>query len=140
MRAVTSTRITYHVKAPRERVYRALLDADAVQSCGWQLVHIALCKVMYHEWAFGAAQLRFPDLEVPHSVAQARETLEAGQQELRAVLVSLADDDLDRQVLTNWGARWPAWRIFWTMINHNALHGGAIGQLRDDYYWARARS
>jgi hypothetical protein len=46
---------------------------------------------------------------------------------------SLDDDELDRRVLTNWGDRWPAWRIFWTMIHHDLWHGGEIGVLRDLY-------
>jgi len=32
---------------------------------------------------------------------------------------------------------WPAWRIFTTMIDHDAFHGGTIGYLRDLYYWSR---
>jgi hypothetical protein len=35
--------------------------------------------------------------------------------------------------MTNWGEEWPAWRIFWTMIHHDAHHGGEIGALRDLY-------
>jgi hypothetical protein len=34
---------------------------------------------------------------------------------------------------TNWGERWPAWRILWTMIDHDAHHGAEIGCLRDLY-------
>jgi hypothetical protein len=30
---------------------------------------------------------------------------------------------------------WPAWRIFTTMTDHDALHTGAIGNLRDLYCW-----
>jgi len=36
-------------------------------------------------------------------------------------------------VLTNWGEKWPAWRIFWAMIEHDLHHGGEIGALRDLY-------
>lgn len=101
----------------------------------WQLVHVALCKVMYHEWAFGAARLTWPELETPHSVHGVMAVLDAGHRQLRAHLARLADGELEQDVLTNWGERWPAWRIFWTMIEHDAVHGGAIGQLRDDYFW-----
>jgi hypothetical protein len=31
------------------------------------------------------------------------------------------------------GERWPAWRVLWTMIDHDAHHGGEIGCLRDLY-------
>jgi hypothetical protein len=85
--------------------------------------------------------LRFPDLEVPHSVSDALGVLEAGHHQLRADLAVQTETDLDSLVLTNWHERWPAWRIFWTMLNHDALHTGTIGQLRDDYLWRQpARS
>jgi hypothetical protein len=31
------------------------------------------------------------------------------------------------------GERWPAWRVLWAMIDHDAHHGGGIGCLRDLY-------
>ena len=110
-----------------------------ITTIAWQLVHLALCKVMYHEWAFGAARLTFPEIEVPHTIPQTLELLEVGQRQLRAHLTRLSDAELDQEVLTNWREHWPAWRIFWTMANHDALHTGAIGQLRDDYCWRHQR-
>jgi uncharacterized damage-inducible protein DinB len=52
---------------------------------------------------------------------------------LRRRLEGLGDDELDGPRWTNWGERWPAWRILWTMIDHDAHHGGEIGCLRDLY-------
>jgi hypothetical protein len=63
-------------------------DPAPFTTIGWRLVHLADCKVMYHEWGFG---------------------------------------------WTNWGERPPAWRILWTMIDHDAHHGAEIGCLRDLY-------
>ena len=110
-------------------------DPAPVTTIGWQVVHVALTKVMYHEWAFGPARLTFPELDVPHTAAGAVARLEEGQALLRADLDGLADADLDRPRLTNWGERWPAWRILWVMIDHDALHAGMIGALRDLYRW-----
>ncbi len=45
---------------------------------------------------------------------------------------------LDQPRKTNWGEMWPAWRIFTTMIDHDALHTGTIGCLRDLYVWRSA--
>jgi hypothetical protein len=44
-----------------------------------------------------------------------------------------SDDELDELRLTNWGEKWATWKIFWTMIRHDAHHGGEIGALRDLY-------
>jgi hypothetical protein len=106
---------------------------------GWRLVHIALCKVIYHEWAFGPARLRFDTIENPSDVATSMTMLHEGQQLLGEDLAALTNHDLMRPVRTNWGERWPAWRIFWTMAQHDAHHGAEIGVLRD-LYRARAGS
>jgi hypothetical protein len=59
--------------------------------------------------------------------------LDHGHASLTEDLAGLDDADLERLVMTNWGEEWPAWRIFWTMIHHDAHHGGEIGALRDLY-------
>ena len=59
--------------------------------------------------------------------------LDAGHALLTEDLAEMDDVSLDREVPTNWGEGWPAWRIFWTMIHHDAHHGGEIGALRDLY-------
>ena len=100
---------------------------------GWRLVHVAECKVMYHEYAFGAATLTFPDIDSAHTAVAAIAQLEAGQAMLLRDLAALDDAGLDREVLTNWGEKWPARKIFWTMVNHDLHHGGEIGALRDLY-------
>ena len=80
----------------------------------WRVVHIAACKIMYHEYAFGAGRLTWDELEIPHSAASAVARLEKGHP-------------------TNWGELWPSWRIFWTMVAHDLQHGAEIGCLRDLY-------
>ena len=99
----------------------------------WRINHIASCKVMYHEYAFGPRKLTFPDLAIPTTPAQALGMLEQGQHLLLQDLSTLQDADLEQPALTNWGEEWPTWRIFWTMIHHDLWHGGEIGALRDLY-------
>ena len=99
----------------------------------WRLVHVATCKVMYHEYAFGPGVLTWDDLEVPHTVAGAVAMLEHGQELLAADLRSVGEAELDELRATNWGDRWPAWEIFWTMAAHDLHHGAEIGALRDLY-------
>jgi DinB superfamily len=98
---------------------------------GWRLVHVAMCKVMYHEWAFGPRALTWDTIETPADVAVTIATLEDGHARLAGDLASLDDDDLERRVLTNWGEEWPAWRIFTTMTDHDRHHGAEIALLRD---------
>ena len=108
-------------------------DPAPMTTIGWRLVHVAECKVMYHEYAFGAAKLTFPEIDSAHTSAAAIAELEAGHAMLVSDLAELDDAHLDREVLTNWGERWPARRIFWTLISHDLHHGGEIGALRDLY-------
>jgi len=100
---------------------------------GWRLVHLAECKLMYHEWGFGERKLTWPDLVAPSTTADATTALQEGQRLLRADLEGLDDHELDAPRWTNWGEQWPAWRILWTMIDHDAHHGAEIGCLRDLY-------
>ena len=119
---------TYHYAIPDP-------DPAPATTIGWQIVHLATCKLMYHEWAFGAARLTFPEIEIPNTAMGAIAMLEEGQRLLDRDLEQRGDQDLDQAVKTNWGDEWPAWRIFTEMADHDALHSGAIGALRDLYYW-----
>ncbi len=104
----------------------------------WRVIHVAACKLMYYEYAFGPGKLTWDELELPHTAADAIAWLEECHARLRMALEGLSDDDLNEPRLTNWGEHWPTWRIFWTMASHDLHHGGEIGCLRD-LYRARMR-
>ena len=108
-------------------------DPSPFTTIAWRISHIATCKIMYHEYAFGPRKLTWPELRIPRSVLGSMAMLEEGQALLVADLHGLRDADLQEPCLTNWGETWPAWRIFWTMIDHDLWHGGEIGVLRDLY-------
>lgn len=108
-------------------------DPPPFTTIAWRLLHIATCKVMYYEYAFGPGRLTWDELEIPHTVADTLAMLEDGHARLRRALDELADDDLEELRLTNWGEQWPTWRFFWTMIGHDLHHGAEIGCLRDFY-------
>jgi hypothetical protein len=108
-------------------------DPPPFTTIGWRLVHVATCKIMYHEYAFGPGKLTWDELEIPHTAAGAIAGLEAGQAQLQTALAGLADADLTEMRPTNWGELWPTWRIFWTMAGHDLHHGAEIGCLRDLY-------
>jgi len=122
---------TYHYAIPDP-------DPAPLTTIGWQVVHVALCKVMYHEWAYGSARMTWPELDVPHTASSTLTRLEDGQAMLRKDLQDTPDNELDDPRKTNWGEVWPAWRIFTAMTDHDAFHGGTIGYLRDLYRWRRS--
>jgi len=122
---------TYHYAVPEP-------NPAPLTTIGWQLVHLGTTKVMYHEWAYGDARLTFPQIEIPSSASGALLLLEKGQSLLADDLRGTPEANLDEPRRTNWGDMWPAWRIFTTMADHDALHGGAIGYLRDLYHWKHA--
>jgi hypothetical protein len=108
-------------------------DPPPFTTIAWRLDHLAACKIMYHEYAFGPGELTWDELTLPGTAAEAVAWLEEGHGRLRAALDGLSDADLDEMRLTNWGEPWPTWRIFWAMIHHDAHHGAEIGCLRDLY-------
>ena len=113
-------------------VWRPLSYATSpFTTIGWRVAHVATCKVMYHEWAFGPRELTWLTIETPHDVEGGLEMLREGHEALREDLAALDDAGLETEVLTNWGEPWPAWKIFWTMIHHDLQHGGEVGALRD---------
>ena len=97
----------------------------------WRIVHVSLCKLMHHEYAFGSAKLTWDELAVPHTAVDAVASLEENHARLRAAFDGLSDGDLQETRLTNWGECWPIWRIFWTMAAHDLCHGSEIAGLRD---------
>src|SRR5260221_3467254 len=104
-----------------------------LNTIGWRLIHIASCKIMYHEYAFGAGKLTFPELVIPHTPVDAVRWLQQGHDLLKAALAQFNDTTLEQSALTNWGEWLPTWRIFWILISHDIQHGAEIGCLRDLY-------
>ena len=109
-------------------------------------IHVGACKVMYADYAFGSASLRFATPEV--------EPWQPGEAEMAAVLPWLErvhgdlvrhvealtdDDELDAERLTNWGERRPTRWIVAAMITHDGYHAGEVNHLRsllgDDDRW-----
>ena len=108
-------------------------DPAPLTTIGWRLVHVATCKIMYHEHAFGPRRLTWDNLEYPHTAADAITLFEEGHKRLKYTLMQLSETDMGKMVFTNWGEEWPIYKIFWTMASHDLHHGGEIGCLRDFY-------
>ena len=108
-------------------------DPPPLTTIGWRLVHVAECKLMYREYAFGPGKLTWDRIDSAHTAKDAIASLEEWHRALAADVYALDDSELDELRPTNWGERWPLWRIVWTMVHHDLHHGGEIGVLRDLY-------
>ena len=119
-----------------DEAWRAL-PAGAARSIESIVLHVGACKVMYDDYAFGTASLRFATPEVePFADGSGDRTmvtawLVAAHDGLVGHVAALTDDiELDRPRLTNWGDLRPTRWIVGAMITHDAYHAGEINHLR----------
>jgi uncharacterized damage-inducible protein DinB len=115
----------------------AALPEGAARSIESIALHVGACKIMYDDYAFGGASLRFATIEVePWGVGPAPRDavigwLEAAHARLVEHVAALSDDaELDRPRPTNWGELRPTRWIIAAMITHDAYHAGEINHLR----------
>ena len=97
--------------------------------------HVGGCKFMYHNHAFGDAQLTWDDPFVEGSAACA--TLESaipwlreGHTRLRDSLAALDDADLLRPRKANWGKLYETRWLLTVTIQHDLYHSGEINHIR----------
>lgn len=108
----------------------------AVRTIADIAAHVGACLVMYDDYAFGTASLRFGTAEVePYaehgSPDEVRVWLEAVHAQFVEHVHALADDaELDRPRPTNWGEERPTRWLVAAMITHHAYHAGEINHLR----------
>ncbi|MEO8288442.1 MAG: DinB family protein [Chloroflexota bacterium] len=97
--------------------------------------HVGSCKLMYHNHAFGDAQLTWNDPAVEgaaltETIPSAISWLRGAHERLRESIAALDDDELFRPRMTNWGelkeTRW----IVTTVIQHDLYHAGEINHIR----------
>ncbi len=100
--------------------------------------HLAWCKWMYEDYAFGPGTLKgdrppmMPEAGAPpRSRSELLEWLDAGHRRWLASVQALSDDgELDRPRLANWGALLPTRTLIEIMIGHDLYHAGEINHLR----------
>jgi uncharacterized damage-inducible protein DinB len=100
------------------------------------VLHVGSCKIMYDEYAFGGARLRWddPDLlpwqkdEAPRADAIA--WLTEAHENLVAHVDVLNDDDLSRPRLANWGEQRETRWLISTLLEHDTYHAGEINHIR----------
>jgi uncharacterized damage-inducible protein DinB len=119
-----------------EAEWRAL-PPGATRTIESMVRHVAACKVMYADYAFGpgAAQWGTPEVEGPWEpgaapMAEVLEWLRGTHRSFRAHVAALTDADLDVDRPTNWGEMRPTRWIVAAMIGHDFYHAGEINHLR----------
>ena len=119
----------------------AWVPAGGVRSAAAIVGHLASCKVMYENHAFGDGSLtwddpRFgtaqsPGHEGAFSPVELVEWLRDSQLQLVRSIDALGDDsELDAERGVNWGGTRPTRWIIHVLIHHDSFHAGEINHLR----------
>lgn len=98
--------------------------------------HVAECKVMYVDHAFGAGRLTWTSSEVARWPAGAG-PLEAvmawlrdSQDTLIRHVTALTDDELDKPRMANWGSEHETRWLLSMLLQHDLYHAGEINHIR----------
>lgn len=125
-----------NLSAVREEDWRAV-PADGSRSIYDIVLHVAECKWMYDNYAFGDGTLRWDAPPVATTDGQSRSAaalvawMTAGNEQLMASLRALDEDsELDRERPLNWGGTRATRGIIYTMIEHDLYHSGEVNHLR----------
>jgi hypothetical protein len=97
--------------------------------------HLASCKMMYENHAFGDAALTWDNPIVQgsdrlSSIASAIEWLKEAHERLRRSISGLDDSELLSARKTNWGALEETRWIIGVTIEHDLYHAGEINHIR----------
>jgi uncharacterized damage-inducible protein DinB len=99
--------------------------------------HVAGCKIMYADYAFGPGTRQWgtPEVEGPWPeggapMADVLGWLRETHRSFRAAVELLTDADLDEPRMTNWGEQRPTRWIVAAIIGHDFYHAGEINHLR----------
>ena len=99
--------------------------------------HVAGCKIMYADYAFGPGGLQWGTPEVEGGwetgaapMADSIEWLRESHRAFRAHVERLEDGELAKARMTNWGELRPTRWIVAAIIGHDFYHAGEINHLR----------
>ena len=119
-----------------EAEWRAL-PPGATRTIESMVLHVAGCKIMYADYAFGPGTRQWGTPEVESAwepdaapMAEAIEWLRDAHRSFREHVEGLTDDELDRPRMTNWGEMRPTRWITAAIIGHDFYHAGEINHLR----------
>lgn len=96
--------------------------------------HLAACKVMYASAAFCGGEATWNDCfsqieTLGPSLDAAIAYLDESHAYWLGSWADLPDSELVVPRQTNWGDRWPTWKLIHTITQHDAYHAGQINAL-----------
>ncbi len=113
------------------------LPAGGTRTIESMVLHVAACKIMYADYAFGPGTKQWgtPDVEGPWQpgsapMRDAMEWLREAHRSFMTHVETLRDADLDEPRMTNWGELRPTRWIIAAIIGHDFYHAGEINHLR----------
>ncbi len=113
------------------------LPPGATRTIEAMTLHVAACKIMYDDYAFGPGTKQWGTPEVEGAwepgtapMAEAIGWLRETHRSFTEHVAELTDDDLDRPRLTNWGEEKPTRWIIAAIVGHDFYHAGEINHLR----------
>jgi uncharacterized damage-inducible protein DinB len=113
------------------------LPPGATRTIEAMVRHVAACKVMYADYAFGAGTKQWgtPEVDGPWEpdtapMSNVLDWLRGTHRSFRKHVEDLTDDDLDRERMTNWGEPRPTRWIIAAIVGHDFYHAGEINHLR----------
>jgi hypothetical protein len=104
-----------------------------VTTIGWRLVHLAADNWIYWEYAFGAGQRTFPDLDVPSTAHDALQDWHGSREPITQWLATATDADFAEPRPSHLGADRTAAEVLRILIDEQTHHGAEIALLRDLY-------
>lgn len=114
-----------------------VLPPGATRTIESMVRHVAGCKIMYADYAFGPSTKQWGTPEVEGAweegkapMADALDWLHEAHRSFKAHVETLTDDELDRPRMTNWGEMRPTRWIIAAIIGHDFYHAGEINHLR----------
>jgi uncharacterized damage-inducible protein DinB len=124
-----------------EAEWRPFPEALPFTSVAHRIAHVADCRCMYADHAFGERKLHWRDCGAITGWAHGKRIaarglmrgLELAQEYLMERVAQATDRDLDRRNPMHHGHPLTGWQVVACMAQHDAWHGGQVSILRDMY-------
>jgi len=110
---------------------------DPVSTIEYKIIHLAQCKQMYENYAFGSKSLKWSDLECPEWPS-AFEYFSQTHVKLLENIQSINDDKLEELSLTHFDEKWSFKHIITVLIYHDAYHFGQICTMKNYHQYIKS--